>query len=384
MPRAASATVRQIRAELASLLAVPQTQARAMSADYYTSPEYLEVERQELFREQWICVGHIGEVPRPGDYFTTELVDEQLLVVRDQGGMIRVLSNVCRHRGNVVARGAGHASRFVCNYHAWTYGLDGRLVSAPLIAKSARSDEQACDLPNFSAEIWQGFIFVNLGGRAPPLLGALRAMEPYIRNYHPAERHFLFGAEETWNTNWKCLLENFMEGYHLSTTHANTLHAITPTTLCEKLPHTSSFTGYRANFNPACPERVPYHGDLSAQERRSDVFYCVYPSFVVGFCPHFTLYMCLRPLTVDTVGIRWGITGVADDSELPVVKDYIKLCREFCDEDRAVLEQLYKGLKSRYYRPGPLAPDNFEGTIWDIFHYMASRLATDEPPDRSL
>ncbi len=346
-----------------------------MSAAYYTAPEYLELEREELFRKQWICVGHVGEVPSAGDYFTTELVDEQLLVVRDSGGTIRVLSNVCRHRGNIVARSAGHAARFVCGYHAWSYDLDGQLLAAPLIEEGVHFfDKRNCRLPQFASETWQGFIFVNLDGTAAPLATELAATEPYIRNYHPADRHFLFGAEETWNNNWKCLVENFMEGYHLSPLHANTLHAITPTTLCEKLPNQPGFTGYRSNFHPTCPERGPYHEDLTAQERRSDVFYCVYPSFVVGFCPHFTLYMCLRPLTVDTVGIRWGITGVPNDSESPVVKDYIKLCKAFCEEDRATLESLQKGLKSRHYTPGPLAPDNFEGTIWDLLQYMARRL----------
>src|ERR1700728_2000786 len=119
MSNAMSHSVRQIRAELASLITIPRSQARAMPASYYTSPDYVQFEREQLFRKQWICVGHVGELPRPGHYFTTELVDEQLLVVRDLGGTVRVLSNVCRHRGNIVARGAGHAARFVCGYHAW-------------------------------------------------------------------------------------------------------------------------------------------------------------------------------------------------------------------------------------------------------------------------
>jgi hypothetical protein len=76
------------------------------------------------------------------------------------------------------------------------------------------------------------------------------------------------------------------------------------------------------------------------------------------------------------VGIRWGITGVSSDPDSTVVKDYITLCKAFCDEDRATLESLQQGLKSRYYSPGPLAPDNFEGTIWDLHQYMARRLGS--------
>jgi phenylpropionate dioxygenase-like ring-hydroxylating dioxygenase large terminal subunit len=364
--------VDEIRAALAGACGLQQ--ARTMPAGYYTSPEFLAIEQEELFRKQWVCLGHVGEVPSPGDYFATELVGEQLIVVRDGAG-VRVLSNVCRHRGSRILQGSGNARRFTCGYHAWTYGLDGRLLAAPLMDSVAGFDKASCRLPEFPTEIWQGFIFVNLAGTAAPLGQALTGTAPFIHNYHPDERHFLFGTEETWATNWKCLVENFMEGYHLSPLHAKTLHPVTPTALCKKLPDGEAFTGYRANFNPAYPERGPYHADLEQHERRSDVFYCVFPSFVVGFCPDYTLYMCLRPLSADRVGIRWGVTGMTRDPAAPAVQNYIRMCREFCAEDQAQLERLQLGLKSRYYTSGPLAPDDFEGTIWDLTRYVARRLA---------
>jgi nitrite reductase/ring-hydroxylating ferredoxin subunit len=373
-----SKIVQQIKAELARAARQPHSAAHAMSSPYYTSSDYLEVEREELFRKQWVCIGHVGEVPSAGDYFTTELVDEQLVVVRGGDGVVRVLSNVCRHRGHMVAQGKGRVSRsFVCSYHAWTYGLDGKLQRAPLISEGGSFDRRACRLPEFASTVWQGFIFVNLAGNAAPLGPGLEAIEPNIRNYQQDRRHFLYCAEEVWATNWKCLVENFMEGYHLSPTHANTLHAITPTRLCEKLPDGPAFTGYRANFNPSCPERGPFNETLTEKERRSDVFYCIYPSFVIGICPHFTLHMCVRPLEVGKVGIRWGVTGVMGDPECEEVADYIKLCDAFCEEDKATLERLQRSLKTQYYTPGPLAPDAFEGTIWDLTRYAARRVATE-------
>jgi nitrite reductase/ring-hydroxylating ferredoxin subunit len=381
----AATSVQELRAELDAAARLPRAQARAMPGAFYSSPAFLELEREELFRRQWVCVGHEGALPSIGDYFTTELVGEPLLIVRDSPTQIRVLSNVCRHRGSPVARGAGKAARFVCGYHGWTYGLDGRLLAAPLIRDGEHFAKKGRALPQFASELWQGYLFVNLDGLAPPLAPALAAIEPYIRNYHPAEQHFLYEAEEVWNTNWKCLVENFMEGYHLSPLHAKTLHPVTPTALCEKLPNGPGFTGYRANFHADCPERGPFHPDLTPKERRSDVFYCVYPSFVVGFCPHFTLYMCVRPLTVDTLAVRWGLTGIASDSEAPVVQDYLRLCKAFCEEDRLQLERLTPGLKSRAFVPGPLAPDDFEGTIWDIWQYIARRLGASaaDPISRS-
>jgi len=366
--------VRRLRAELAELGRVPREQARALSAGFYTSREYNDFERETLFRTEWICLGHAGSIPAIGDYFTTELVGEQLLVVRESPASVRVLSNVCRHRGSPVAQGAGHAARFMCGYHGWTYALDGRLLAAPLIQEGPHFTKAACRLPQFASEIWQGYIFVNLDGRAAPLVPSLSPTDPLVRNYHPADQHFLFETQEVWNTNWKCLVENFMEGYHLSPLHLKTLHPVTPTNLCEKLPDGDAFTGYRANFHPDCPERGPYHADLTSQERRSDVFYCVYPSFVVGFCPHFTLYMCIRPLTADTVGIRWGVTGIPADPRSPEVESYVRFCKEFCAEDRMQLERLQLGLHSGSYVPGPLGPDHVEGTVWDIIQYMARRL----------
>jgi hypothetical protein len=219
----------------------------------------------------------------------------------------------------------------MCGYHGWTYALDGRLLAAPLIQEGPHFTKAACRLPQFASEIWQGYIFANLDGRAAPLVPSLSPTDPLVRNYHPTDQHFLFETQEVWNTNWTCLVENFMEGYHLSPLHLKTLHPVTPTNLCEKLPNGDAFTGYRANFHPDCPERGPYHADLTSQERRSDVFYCVYPSFIVGFCPHFTLYMCIRPLTADTVGIRWrdrnpGGPKISRGRELRAVLQGI-LCR---------------------------------------------------------
>lgn len=366
-----SPVVRKVIDALASLRQIPIEQARTAPPEYYTSNDFMELEKEKIFRKGWFCVGHEGEIPNPGDYFATDLVDEQLLVVRQQAGDVSVLSNVCRHRGNVVARGSGNASRFTCAYHAWSYGVDGRLRAAP---RMDRVDKSIARLPSFAVERWRGFIFVNLDGQAKPLGPSLADMDTLLRNYHPEDRHFLYATEDTWATNWKCLVENFMEGYHLSTTHSKTLHAITPTSLCEKLPAGDAFTAYRSHFHPTCPQRGSYHPDLSPMERRSDVFCCIYPSFVVGIAPHFTAYMCLRPLAANSVGIRWGITGVTDNKEADEVKQTMQLLRNVYAEDRAVLESLQKGLMSRYYDHGPLAPENFEGTIWDMLRYMAKRL----------
>ncbi len=104
--------------------------------------------------------------------------------------------------------------------------------------------------------------------------------------------------------------------------------------------------------------------------------YGIYPNLVVGMATNFTLFMCLRPNGVDKVNIRWGVTGLENDPDAQKVKDYIHLCKTFNAEDREKLEVLQVALKTRHFQGGPLAPDDYEGCIWDFIQYMAKHLAT--------
>jgi choline monooxygenase len=376
-----SPTVERIRRRLGAYGRLGQAQARTMQPDYYTSQAFFELEKELLFRQQWNCVGHAGEIPNPGDYFTTDLVEEPLLILHDQNQRIRIFSNVCRHRANIVARGAGNARRFVCGYHAWTYGLDGRLLAAPLLDQCADFRKGDYELPSLHCETWNGFIFVNLGSSPTALAPSLRTLEPHIRNYHIEERVHLYQTHEVWDTNWKSVAENFMEGYHLSTLHAKSLHDMTPTALCEKIPTAEAYTAYKSHINPKYPDRGPFHPDLTEAERRYSVLFCVYPALLVGVAPNATVYLCLRPLTAASTAIRWGLAGVAQGSTLK--EGYLNQLKAAFLEDRLELEKVQKGMQTRFYDHGPLAPQDFEGTVWDMVQYMSKQLGLDEhTPDR--
>lgn len=370
-------TVSTLRNTLATMQTLPGDEARAMPAEFYTSSDFLTLEKDHVLRREWMCIGHVGEVSNPGDFYTTEMLDEQLLVTRDTNGVIRVLSNVCRHRGNQVAEGSGNSQRFVCQYHTWSYDNTGALLSAPLIKNTPSFDKSKCALPEFSSEIWNGWIFVNLDGQAEPLEPRLNGLQKIVNNYHPEERFLNFIEEDTWNCNWKCLFENFMEGYHLSTTHLETLHKITPTRLCKKMTSGEGWTGYHAYYDPDYPPRGPFHEDLTDDEKVNSPMYGIYPNLVVGMATNFTLFMCLRPNGVNKVNIRWGVTGLENDPDAQKVKDYIHLCKTFNAEDREKLEVLQVALKTRHFQGGPLAPDDYEGCIWDFIQYMAKHLATE-------
>ena len=369
-----SQTVSKLKQILSEMKTLPDDNPRSMPAEFYTSADFLKLETEQVLRREWMCIGHVGEVSNPGDFYTTEMLDEQILVTRGMDGVVRVLSNVCRHRGNRVAEGTGNSRKFICQYHNWTYDNTGELLAAPLMKKQPGFDKEKCGLPEFASEIWKGWIFVNLDGTAAPLAPRLTGLQEIINNYHQEDRFLNFIEEDTWSCNWKCLFENFMEGYHLSATHHKTLHKITPTRLCKKMGSDEGWTGYHAYYNPSYPPRGPFHPDLTEDEKSKSPMYGIYPNLVVGMATNFTLFMCLRPDGVDKVKIRWGVTGLENDPDAQTVKDYVSLCKSFNAEDREKLEILQIALKTRSYPGGPLAPDDYEGSIWDFIQYMARHL----------
>ena len=307
MPANMTQNAQSLRQHLTELTSRAKDEAYSMPSHFYTSDAFLELEKEHIFRKEWVCIGHIGEIPEPGDFFTTELIDEQLLVARDDTGDINVLSNVCRHRGNLVENEAsGNRRSFICPYHAWTYKRDGALKTAPLMKKAKAFDPAKCGLPRFNTEIWNNFIFVNLDGTAQPLAPQMASLDGILHNYHHELRNLLFMEDTVWGTNWKNLTENFMEGYHLFATHPKTLQPMTPTQLCRKVPGEDRWTAYRSYYDPEYPPRGPFHEDMTEDEQRNSVLFNLFPSFVVAVAANYTLFLCLRPHGADQVSIRWG------------------------------------------------------------------------------
>ncbi len=368
-------SVGEIRDALSAIKSTPIDEARVMPAGYYSSEQFAELEAEYVFRKDWVCLGRADEVAEPGDFYTTDLVGEQLLVTRGKDNAVRVLSNVCRHRGNMIAEGRGRKSRFSCAYHAWTYGLEGQLVGAPHMSKVKGFDTACYRLPTFKTEIWEGFLFVNLDGEAEALAPRISDVLPFIKNYDVAERVHGFTEQATWQTNWKCLAENFMEGYHLDVTHPKTLRPLTPTGLCEHVPSNGYFNAYYSYYDPKYPERGPFPPKLTDKEKRCSFMFGVFPNLVVAAAPGILIFLCLTPNTKDSVNIRWGM------SALPQSEGITDEQREFMNqinaEDKSKLETLQKGLQSRYLDPGPLAKPDLEGTIYDMYQYMAKQLASD-------
>ena len=240
--------------------------AFTMPGRFYTSAEFLELEREQLFRKKWICLGRVEEAPEVGDYFATELVGEPIIIVRTAVNEIKALSNVCRHRAMPLVSGSGNrkSKTFTCPYHAWTYDLDGQLIRAFGVDDRHADFIRGCRLPEFKCETWHGFVFVNLDPEAKSFgeSETVRQLEPMVKNMHVEDMRLIYSSEQEWEVNWKCLVENFMEGYHLSTVHQRTLHPFTPTRLSKRFDPVDDYFGFYSYYPEDAPSRGGAHPDV--------------------------------------------------------------------------------------------------------------------------
>jgi len=348
---------------------------RTMPPSFYKDEAMLPNETDALFFNGWVCVGRSDEIPKPGDYYTIDILNEPLIVTRNQNHQISVLSNVCRHRGSQILNGRGSNKRFTCPYHRWSYDLDGSLLAAPLVDKSEGFDRKQCQLPSFRSYQWWGWIFVNLSGTADEFETQITGLNKYVANYHPEQMRSISADTEQWPLNWKCLAENFMEGYHLTPVHRDTLHPMTPTRLCEKIPGGTGYTGYKSHYNKNFKGRTQCHPDMTEEERSQSMMIWVYPGFVAAISPNSCVYMSITPTGATSLQTRWDVIAREEVFESGEAKERLAFARSFNQEDRERLLDVQKGLSSRFATRGYLAPPDYEGTVWDFYHYVAAKLA---------
>ena len=194
------------------------------------SPEHYELERDAIFRRTWLNVGRVEQLPRKGSYFTKELdaARTSVVIVRDTDGEVRAYHNICRHRGNKLVwndfpaeETAGTCRQFTCKYHGWRYGLAGDLTFVQQESEFFDLDKSKFGLAPVRAQVWEGFIFVNLDNSdSTPLAEYLGGLGAGLAGYpfHEMTQVTKFRAEV--GANWKLFIDAFAEFYHAPVLHA--------------------------------------------------------------------------------------------------------------------------------------------------------------------
>ena len=311
------------------------------------SPAFYALECERVFAREWICVGHTDELPETGDFFCTEIVGEQIILVRQNREQVHGLSNVCRHRSAKLLEGCGRSQRIVCPYHGWTYDLDGQLVGASYMESAENFDLSQIGLPRLRLETWNGFLFVNLDDHALPLAARLEPLDPLIGFFHMEEMTYHFGDEMIWEANWKVITENFTENYHTFRIHPDSLNLLNPTRMTQMLEVGGAF---HAHLEPYNHEREPlpgsHHPDVPDSALRHVVLFAVFPSSTFDAHARRTFSFSIFPLGPERSRVKWGI-AMRDDISSEELNKIKHTYADIISEDRVVVEGLQEALHSR-------------------------------------
>jgi len=320
--------------------------ATTIPARWYLDPQLLELEREAIFARTWQPVGFAKAVAEQGAYLACEIVGEPVVVTRAKDGVLRAFSNVCRHRASVIAQGNGTAASLRCPYHAWTYGLDGRLLSCPEFEGVLDFDKASVCLPQFRVEMWGPYVFVNQDANASPLVEVFGDIPLEVEKIGCAIDQLEFSERRDYviDCNWKVYVDNYLEGYHLPAAHPGLFREL-------------DYAQYRVEPHRYYSSQIaPIRSPRGNQENRryesdglSALYYWIFPNFMLNVYPDNLSSNIIVPLGPDktlTIFEWFSYPGARVKPETIAFSDEIQ------QEDIKICEWVQKGLHSRTYNTG--------------------------------
>jgi choline monooxygenase len=326
--------------------------ASTLSSRFYFDASVLTDENRNVFARTWQLAGHAAQVREAGQYFTTTIADEPLLVVRGNDGVLRAMTNVCRHRAGPIAKGEGKRPVLQCGYHGWTYSLDGRLSVTPEFDGVENFDRASCVLPQFQVEVWNELVFVNLDPQAESLtefLGELlQDMPPHDYSGFQRAQH------KTWelDCNWKVYVDNYLEGYHIPIVHPGLFREL-------DYPNYRTETKRRYSIQFA-PTRRPERIRTSAGDDQVRYFW-IFPNLMLNVYPDNFSTNLIVPLGAGRTATLFDWYFRDPDSMRQQIDETVAFSDEIQIEDIDICESVQRGLRSSTYDRGRFSPRRENG-----------------------
>jgi len=309
---------------------------------WYVEPETLRREQERIFRSAWQYVGHAGQLPEPGSYFTARAGLTPVVVTRAGDDELRAFVNVCRHRGFPVAQGEGSRETLQCPYHAWTYGLDGRLRAAPRADLEPGFDADELGLLPAAVGRWGPFVFVNADADAPPLAAVLGEMPAQVAGLglDVDSLEFRVRSESALEANWKIVCENFLECYHCQVAHPDLAQSIDVSFDAYRLETDGLVSTQRAPVRDPVTEHYDGRGELPHGQ-----FHFLWPNTAVNMLPGRPNLSIgpINPIT-PTRTARYLDYFFAAGEEQAWVDQLLAFDDQVGVEDRALVEGVQQGV----------------------------------------
>ncbi|MCM1982438.1 aromatic ring-hydroxylating oxygenase subunit alpha [Lyngbya confervoides] len=371
----------------------PLERAIALPAAAYTDPDFYAWEVDHWLKQQWLCVGHVAQIPQVGDYRNLELLGERLVILRDEADSVRVLSRVCVHRGmDVMPPEFAHASQgncrtLVCPYHHWSYRLDGGLKAAPEMHRHSDFALQNLGLPQVRTEVWEGFIFITFDLDLDPVETQYADLKPFLGPQAMAELDLVVSLDWDCPFNWKVLVENFMESYHHLGAHHRTFEPLMPAArtwtevqlrnvIVGHLPIADRVLADAAAREALFPFSLSPH--LAPPDLREYRVCLGVPTFLLFIGPDRVYWYQVQPQGPDRMKLTTTMLVRPESKALDhydsAIQSAIAGLQEFHREDLEMCSAVQAGLNSSFYRPGPLS--HLEMPVWQFQQYLAAQIRT--------
>lgn len=327
-------------------MATQESPTAALPCEWYVEQRVLEAEFERIFERSWQCVGLIDQLSAPGDYITGQVGRIPVVVVRDAQQRLRGFVNVCLHRCSIIASGCGNATRLQCPYHAWTYGLDGRLIAAPRFKYEPGFQFADFRLAEIQVDRLGPLVMVNPDVHAQSLGEQLDGLEQRMREDGLSFDGMVHAGhwESEQAANWKVLVENFNECYHCPVAHPqfSQLLAVDPE---HYRLETARWTSRAVVPLRSGVESIDGYPD---GENSKGQYALLWPAFTVSQSPGPRRVVACWFEPIDPGRTRMVCETFVDPA---ITADEIEVLNQFSTqvalEDQALVESVQRGMQSR-------------------------------------
>jgi Rieske 2Fe-2S family protein len=330
----------------------------------------------------WLCAGRTEQIPNVGDYFIRRVGNASVIITRDEQGNVRAFHNVCRHRGTLLCQHdeGKFNGRIQCQYHAWTYKLDGTLANAPHMEKVEGFREADYPLNAVAAETWDGHIFINLSARPIPFAEHLAGLDIKFAAWRMGELQMVERRVYQLKANWKLIIQNYSECLHCPIVHP-LLNKQSHYMSGDNEPPQPTYLGGRMDLRDGVKSltmdgttsRCTLPG-LSPDDQRHVYYYCILPNFFLNLHPDYMLTFSMWPRAADHTEIICEWHFHPDEINKPGfnAKDAVEFWDITNKQDWELSDMAQIGISSKGYQPGPYS--NREELLMALDRFVLDRV----------
>ena len=341
--------------------------AFTIPSSWYVDKNLYELELKTVFSNTWQLAARVDQLQQSGQYVTTDVAGEPIVVVRGNDGVLRAFFNVCRHHAAaVMTEPEGKAAQLRCPYHGWTYSLEGELKGTPDFSGVCDFDRARNGLAPLELAEWENWVFVKLSPGNPPLADFLTGdLTDQIKTLRLTELHWFERRHYHFDCNWKVFVDNYLDGGY----HVPYLHKGLDSVLDYRNYAIENGARHCLQWSPIVSEGAEAQTGAVRKGERA-LYYWIYPNFMINWYDGVMDTNLVVPRGVDHTEVIFDFYFPDVVSEAARARNAASVAvgQRIQDEDVAICKSVQRGLNSRAYHAGRLSVRREAGE--HLFHRL--------------